>query len=69
MHLIVNFITKLPVIAGKDTILVVCDKLFKMIHFVAMMEGTLAEGLVRLFRNNVWKLHELLKSVVSDRRP
>ena len=57
MHLIVNFITKLPVIAGKNTILVVCDKLFKMIHFIVTMEGTLAEGLVRLFR------------IVSDRRP
>jgi len=27
----------------------------------------LAEGLVRLFRYNVWKLHRLLESIVSDR--
>jgi len=26
------------------------------------------EGLARLFRDNVWKLHSLLESVVSDRR-
>ena len=32
-----------------------------------MIEGILAEGLVRLFRNNVWKLHSLLESVISDR--
>ena len=38
-------------------------------HFVATMEGTSVEGLTRLFRNNVWKLHGLLESVVSDRRP
>ena len=49
----VDFITKLPVVAGKDTILIVCDQLLKMTHFVATIEGTLAEGLVRLFRNNV----------------
>ena len=32
-----------------------------------MIEGILAEELVRLFRNNVWKLHSLLESVISDR--
>jgi len=29
-HLTVDFITKLPVVAGKDAILVVCDRLSKM---------------------------------------
>ena len=52
-HLMVDFITKLPLVAGKDTILVVCNRLSKITHFVAMIEGTTAEGLVRLFRNNV----------------
>ena len=69
IHLTVDFITKLPVVAGKDVILVVCDQLSKMTHFVATTEGTLAEGLARLFRDNIWKLHGLLKSVVSDRGP
>jgi len=66
-HLIVDFITKLSTVAGKDMILVVCDRLSKITHFVATMEGILAEGLVRLFRDNVWKLHRLPESVVSDR--
>ena len=48
-HLTVDFITKLPVVAGKDAILVVCDRLSKMAHFVAMTEATSAEGLARLF--------------------
>jgi len=52
-HLITDFITKLPVVAGKDAILVVCDRLSKMTYFVATMEGTSVEGLVRLFRDNV----------------
>ena len=69
MHLMVDFITKLLVVAGKDTILVVCDRLSKMTHFVATTEGTLVEGLVRLFRDNVWKLHELLESIISDWGP
>ena len=49
----VDFITKLPVVAGKDTILVVCDRLSKITHFVATTEGTSAERLVRLFRDNI----------------
>ena len=69
MHLTVDFITKLPVVAGKDAILVVYDRLSKMAHFVATMEGMSAEGLARLFRDNIWKLHGLPESIVSDRRP
>ena len=68
-HLMVDFITKLPVVAGKDAILVVCDRLSKMTYFVATTEETSAEGLARLFRNNMWKLHGLPESVVSDRGP
>ena len=68
-HLTVDFITKLPVVAGKDAVLVVCDRLSKMTHFVAMTEETSVEGLARLFQDNVWKLHGLLESVVSDRGP
>jgi len=63
----VDFITILLIIAGKDAILVVCDRLSKMVYFVATTEGTLAEGLARLFRDNIWRLHGLPESVVSDR--
>ena len=68
-HLTVDFITKLPIVAGKDVILVVCNRLSKMTHFVATMEGTSAERLAKLFRDNMWKLHRLPESVVSDRGP
>jgi len=65
----VDFITKLPVVAGKDAILVVCDQLSKMTHFVATTKETSVEGLARLFRDNVWKLHGLPESMVSDKGP
>ena len=69
MHIMVDFITKLPVVAGKDAILVVCDRLSKMTHFMTTTEEMSAKGLARLFRDNVWKLHELPESVVLDRGP
>ena len=68
-HLTVDFIMKLSVVVGKDAILVVCNRLSKMMHFVATTERTSAEGLARLFRDNVWKLHGLLESIVLDRGP
>jgi len=37
-HLTIDFITKLPIVAGKDAILVVCDQLSKMMYFVATTE-------------------------------
>ena len=52
-HLTVDFITKLPVVAGKDAILVIYNRLSKMTHFVAMTEGTSVEGLARLLQDNV----------------
>ena len=68
-YISVDFIMKLPVSKDYDSILVVCDRFLKMSHFVATTEKIIAEGLARLFRNNVWKLHRLPKSVILDRRP
>ena len=59
-YILVDFIMKLLVSKGYDSILVVCNKFLKMSHFVAMTEKITAEGLVRLFRDNMWKLHGLL---------
>jgi len=40
-----------------------------MVHFIPTMEKILAEGLARLFRDNMWKLHRLPESIISDRGP
>ena len=68
-HILADFITKLPLAQGYDLILVVVDRLTKMVHFIPTIERTSAEGLTRLFRDNVWKLHGLPESIISDRRP
>ena len=48
-HILADFITKLPLVQRYDTILVVCDCFSKMAHFIATIEKTSAEGLVKLF--------------------
>jgi len=65
----VDFITKLPLAQGYDSILVVVDWFTKMAHFVPTTEKTMAEGLARLFWDNVWQLHGLPESIISDRGP
>jgi len=60
---------KLPVSKGHDSILVVCDRFLKISHFVVATEKMMAEGLAKLFRDNVWKLYGLPESVISDRGP
>ena len=67
MHILVDFITKLSLAQGYNSILVVVDWLTKMVHFIPTTEKTSAEGLARLFRDNVWKLHGLPESIISDR--
>ena len=68
-YISVDFITKLLLSKDHDSILVVCDRFLKMSHFVVTIEKTMAEMLVKLFRDYMWKLHGLPESVISDRRP
>jgi len=66
-HISMDFITKLPLAQGYDSILVVCDRMTKMAYFVPTTEKTLVEGIARLFWNNVWKLHGLPESIITNR--
>lgn len=43
IHLIVKFITKLPMVVRKDMILVVCNRLSKMVYFTVIIEEILIE--------------------------
>jgi len=52
-HISVDFITKLPLAQGYNTILVVCNHFSKMAHFIATIEKTSAKGLTKLFRDHV----------------
>jgi len=69
MHISADFITKLPLAQEYDSILVVVDRLTKMVHFISTTEKTLAEGLAWLFRDNVWKLYGLPESIILDQGP
>ena len=67
--MLADFITKLPLAQDYDSILVVVDRLTKIVHFIPTIEKILAEGLTRLFKDNVWKLHGLPESIILDQGP
>ena len=69
MHISANFITKLPLAQGYDSILVVVNRLTKIVYFIPTIKKTSAEGLAQLFRDNVWKLYRLPKSIISNWGP
>ena len=52
-HILADFITKLPLAQGYEPTMV----------------KTSAEGLAKLFRDNVWKLYGLSESIISNREP
>jgi len=53
IYILADFITKLPLAQEYDSILVVVDRLTKMVYFIPTMEKTLAKRLAQLFRDNV----------------
>jgi len=58
MHILADFITKLPLAQGYDSILVVVDWLTKMVHFIPTTEKMSTEGLAKLFRDNIERMQK-----------
>lgn len=63
-----DFITHLPVSAGKTTIWVVVDRFSKTAHFIGL-PTTFGAVLANLFLSNIYRLRGIPKSIVSDRDP
>jgi transposase InsO family protein len=64
-----DFVTGLPVSEGHDAIWVVIDRLTKMRHFVPCSTTVDAKELANLFVTNIFRLHGLPDSIISDRGP
>ena len=62
-----DFITGLPTVEGKDSIFVVIDRLTKYAHFFAISVHYTAAQVAKLFFLDIFRLHGLPKTIVSDR--
>jgi hypothetical protein len=62
-----DFVEALPKFDGKDTILVVVDKLIKYAHFISLSHPFTTKNIVHIFLDNVFKLHGLPLAIITDR--
>ena len=62
-------VVRLPKSKSFDAIWVVVDRLSKQRHFVPCMTTIDAQGLATLFIDNIFRLHGLPNSIVSDHGP
>ena len=63
-----DFITSLPKTSkGYDTIMVVVDRATKAVHLTPMKGTHSAKDVAQLFYKNIWKLHGIPRTIVSDR--
>jgi hypothetical protein len=64
-----DFITDLPTVRTKNSILVVVDRLTKMAHFTPCSKSITAEEIAQLILDGIVRLHGLPEEIVSDRGP
>ena len=65
--ILMNFITGFPMVQGCDCIYVVVDMLTKYAHFFPIPTKFFASQVAELFFKEIFWLHRLPKTIVSDR--
>lgn len=68
-HVSMNFVEGRPKSQGKNVALVVVDRFTKYSHFIALGHPYKAPDVVKLYMDNIFKLHGLPKVIVTDRDP
>ena len=62
----IDFIEGLPPSEGKNTILMVVDRLTKYSHFLTLTHPYTALSVAHVFLSNIYKLHGLPENIISD---
>ena len=65
----IDMIGLLPRSNEMDTILVIVDCFTKMIRLKATMTSLSSEGVAKIYRDKIWKIYGIPKTILSDRGP
>ena len=52
-----------------DVIVVIIDRFIKIIRLKATMTNISSEGIAKIYRDNIWKLHGVPRKILCDQRP
>ena len=64
-----DFVEGLPKSQMKEVVMVMVDRFTKFVHFVALSHPYIASKVATLYMQNVFKLHGMPTSIVSNRDP
>jgi len=62
----INIIEPLPRSNGMDAIVVIVDQFTKMIQLKATTTNISSEGIAKIYRDDIWKLHGVPRKILSD---
>lgn len=62
-----DFFTGFPTVEKKDAIMIVVDRLTKMIRLIPTSTKMGAQDIANLFCEHILKMHGLPKKIISDR--
>jgi len=65
----IDMIGPLPKSNGIDAIVVIMDPFTKMIRLKATMINISSEGITKIYRDEIWKIYRVPKTILSDREP
>ena len=63
----IDIIRPLPKSNGIDAIVVIVDRFTKMIWLKATTTNISLEGIAKIYRDDIWKLHRVPRKILSDR--
>jgi len=65
----IDMIGPLPKSNRMDVIVVIMDRFTKMIRLKATTTNISLEGIARIYRDEIWKIHGVPRTILSDRGP
>ena len=65
----IDIIGPLPKSNGMDAIVVIVDQFMKMIRLKATTTNFSSEGIAKIYRDDIWKLHGIPRKILGNREP